>query len=109
MCADPGSWGVPVDSSRERTSAEVRWTPASVSATLDSEAAAPATMGLALEVPPNEEVYQRLGSEPPCRPPYPVVVTHSPQPCRFTREPNVEKLSRLRSGFVHPAAAPAPT
>lgn len=82
----PGlTWACPVSRSRVRTSRGESVVPRDF-ATLDSDAAALATMGEALDVPP-KPVYHWLTPMPAYRSPYPVVVTHSPQPWRSTRRP----------------------
>src|SRR5215472_18154642 len=74
----------------------------------------PVTIGEALDVPLKVSVYQRSSFVPPCRSPYPHVVTSRPQPWASTRAPQFEKSRRDRSGpllrpCVPGGGAPAPT
>ena len=73
----PNCWAVPVATSRARTCSGVQLSPCCCE-TLDRMPAAPATIGDALDVPPNELAYASLPIEAPCRVPYPVVTTHWP-------------------------------
>ena len=79
-----------------------------------AQANAPTTTGDELDVPENRSVYQMSSDGPPCRSPYPVVVTSRPTPWTSMLAPKLEKPNLDRSGpwsrpWVPGGGAPAPT
>src|SRR6476661_2889542 len=102
----PAFWGVPVEDSSPRISVDVSLGRPWLARMLWITAAAPATMGDADEVPPNDRVYHCLLSPPFARsvrsaapngtPPYPKVDTPPPQAKTSTRLPLLVKQAGAR-------------
>ena len=78
------------------------------------QASVPTIIGEALDVPLKTFVYQKSSLPPPCKSPYPHVVTSRPHPWQSTLAPKFEKSSLDLSGpqllpCVPGGGAPAPT
>ena len=80
----PGTCGVPVRMRSFRTWLGVSGAPSFAFARPCTQAAAPVTIGDALDVPEKRSVYQAFSFGPPCASPYPHVVTCHPHPWTLT-------------------------